>query len=94
MKVWLKFTFMLGSTLYGLSREHPTLPDWPLLIDASHRAQAQFPGIWAIAWDWVLTADGPVLLEGNVGWGGAVPQQLQGGWLGRNTEEAPAGSVA
>ncbi|NEX18406.1 MAG: hypothetical protein C1943_17835 [Halochromatium sp.] len=76
--------------LFGLSREHPALPDWPSLIDSSHRAQAQFRGIWAIAWDWVLTADGPTLLEGNVGWGAAVPQQLQGGWLVRNTEEAPA----
>ena len=67
--------------LYSLSRENPVLPDWPLLIDASHRAQACFPGIWAIAWDWVLTPEGPRLLEGNVGWGGAVPQQLGGGWL-------------
>ena len=57
------------------------LPDWAQLVEASHRAQAQFSGIWAIAWDWVLTPEGPRLLEGNVGWGGAVPQQLHGGWL-------------
>ena len=71
----------------------PTLPDWRSLIDASHRAQAQFPGIWPIAWDWVLTADGPMLLEGNLGWGGAVPQQLQGGWLGRHAAETLSGSA-
>ena len=57
------------------------LPDWVQLVEASHRAQAHFSGIWAIAWDWVLTPEGPRLLEGNVGWGGAVPQQLHGGWL-------------
>jgi hypothetical protein len=60
------------------------LPDWHALADASGRAQAQFPAIWAIAWDWVLTPSGPVLLEGNVGWGTAVPQQLHGGLLGGN----------
>jgi len=72
--------------LHPTIRDVPVLPDWTLLAEASHRAQAQFPGIWAIAWDWVLTPEGPRLLEGNVGWGGAVPQQLQGGWL--RTHEA------
>lgn len=57
------------------------LPNWEQLVEESHRAQAQFSGIWAIAWDWVLTPEGPRLLEGNVGWGGSVPQQLHGGWL-------------
>lgn len=68
--------------------EISALPDWPHLVEASHRAQAHFSGIWAIAWDWVLTPEGPRLLEGNVGWGGAVPQQLHGGWL-----NAPAATV-
>lgn len=61
--------------------EDRTLPDWPALVAASHQAQTCFPMVWAIAWDWVLTPDGPVLLEGNRGWGVAVPQQLLGGLL-------------
>jgi hypothetical protein len=61
--------------------EDRTLPDWPALVAASHQAQTRFPTVWAIAWDWVLTPDGPVLLEGNSGWGVAVPQQFLDGFL-------------
>lgn len=57
------------------------LPDWPALVAFSRRAQQGFPAFWAIAWDWVLTPEGPVLLEGNVGWGTLVPQQLLGGLI-------------
>lgn len=57
------------------------LPDWPALVAWSHRAQARFPDCWAIAWDWVLTPSGPVLLEGNPGWGTAIPQMIHGGFL-------------
>ena len=65
--------------------EDRTLPDWPALVAASHQAQARFPTVWAIAWDWVLTPDGPLLLEGNSGWGVAVPQQILGGLLADDT---------
>lgn len=57
------------------------LPDWPALVASSHHAHARLPGVWAIAWDWVLTPDGPVLLEGNAGWGVSAPQLLNGGFL-------------
>lgn len=67
--------------LWARAPEDCTLPDWTTLTMASHRAHARFPEIWAIAWDWVLTPDGPVLLEGNAGWGAAVPQLLNGGFL-------------
>jgi hypothetical protein len=42
-----------------------------------------FPDVWAIAWDWVITPSGPVLLEGNSGWGTATPQMIQGGFLAK-----------
>jgi hypothetical protein len=58
-----------------------TLPYWAALTAASFRAHRVFPGVWAIAWDWVITPDGPLLLEGNTGWGTATPQILQGGLL-------------
>lgn len=57
------------------------LPGWPALVAANHQAQGSFPSVWAIAWDWVLTPDGPRLLEGNSGWGTATPQQILGGFL-------------
>jgi hypothetical protein len=45
------------------------LPYWSEMAAQSQLAHRQVPKIWAIAWDWVLTPDGPVLLEGNGGWG-------------------------
>ncbi len=59
------------------------LPDWEQLVLASQRAHALFADIDAIAWDWVLTPQGPILLEGNTGWGTATPQVLDGGLLVR-----------
>lgn len=57
------------------------VPDWRKLVEASHRAHAHCPQLWAVAWDWVVTPDGPRLLEGNSGWGTAMPQILHGGLL-------------
>jgi len=57
------------------------ISDWRELVSASHRAHKQFPGLWAIAWDWVPSDKGLVLLEGNVGWGTAMPQLLHGGFI-------------
>jgi len=59
------------------------LPHWPALVWASHQAQTEFPDLWAIAWDWVITPSGPVLLEGNTGWGTTTSQIIQGGFLAR-----------
>lgn len=63
------------------------LPHWRDLVEFSHRAHRQFPDLVAIAWDWVITPEGPVLLEGNSGWGTATPQMLKGGFL--TTEAVP-----
>lgn len=60
-----------------------TLPDWGTLVNGSHRAHGQFPDVWAIAWDWVVTPDGPILLEGNAGWGVMMPQVINGAFLPR-----------
>jgi Sugar-transfer associated ATP-grasp len=45
------------------------LPFWQELCTYSIQAHSTLPKVWAIAWDWVITPDGPVLLEGNSGWG-------------------------
>lgn len=57
------------------------VPEWTDLIQASLLAQQQFPELWAIAWDWIVTPEGPRLLEGNSGWGGVTPQILYSGFL-------------
>ncbi len=65
---------------YGISifTNHPTtgvklrgfqLPDWPQVYDLAHRAHLLFPALHFIGWDIALTADGPVLVEGNAWWG-------------------------
>lgn len=62
------------------------LPDWAQLAAMAQRAHALVPDIRVVAWDFVVTPTGPVLLEGNVGWGVTVPQILSGPllprWLG------------
>lgn len=65
------------------------VPGWDELRRGSHIAHASFPGIHAIAWDWAITSSGPLLLEGNGGWGVATPQMLKGGLLAL---PAPGGS--
>jgi hypothetical protein len=67
--------------VHAAAQAVPALPDWARLVDESYRAHRGFPDVYAIAWDWVLTPSGPVLLEGNGGWGTATVQLLQGGLL-------------
>jgi len=57
------------------------IPHWRALVEASFKAHSVFPDIRSIAWDWVITPEGPLLLEGNTGWGAALPQRFLGGFL-------------
>ena len=68
------------------------LPHWPELSTRSYLAHRRFPDVWAIAWDWVITPEGPRLLEGNAGWGTATLQVLQGGLLATPSTKAHSGS--
>lgn len=71
------------------------VPHWAALVRHSLQAHAAFPDLWAIAWDWVLTPAGPVLLEGNPGWDVAVPQLLLGGFAAPQAlRTAPAAATA
>lgn len=67
------------AALLGL--ETPTILHWDAVRELSALAHRQFAGVHAIAWDWAITADGPLLLEGNAGWATTTPQQLHGGLL-------------
>lgn len=57
-------------------REH----SW--LSEAAVNAHLAFSGLFAIAWDMAVTRDGPIFLEGNVGFGTLAPQVAAGGLLG------------
>lgn len=64
-----------GALWQRLSATDP-VPFWAQIVRDSLNAHQALPKVWAIAWDWVITPDGPVLLEGNGGWGlGEVQQQ-------------------
>lgn len=56
------------------------LPHWLEIQGHSFAAHQLFRDVYSIAWDWVITPDGPLLLEGNFGWG-TGPLQVFGGGL-------------
>jgi hypothetical protein len=56
------------------------IPFWDEICAHSLRAHTEEFDLWAIAWDWAVTPDGPMLLEGNSGWG-LQDWQLQSGSL-------------
>lgn len=55
------------------------VPYWNEIREHSHVAQMEFETLWGNTWDWIVTADGPFLLEGNVYWGMGYPQEIVGG---------------
>jgi hypothetical protein len=65
-----------------------SVPGWDRIRHKSHIAHSHFPGSHAIACDWAVAPGGPLLLEGNGGWGPEIPQMLKGGLLARR-ERAP-----
>ncbi|NNF03162.1 MAG: hypothetical protein HKN17_01745 [Rhodothermales bacterium] len=50
------------------------LPDWKSAVDLVMRAHATLNDLPFVGWDVALTADGPVLIEGNQGFGSESPQ--------------------
>jgi hypothetical protein len=63
-------------------RDRRPIPDWKHLLESGLRAHEEYTSICAIAWDFAITTRGPVLLEGNAGWGVEVPQMINGPLLG------------
>lgn len=57
------------------------VPYWEEMKKSAIIAHQCFTDVNAIAWDYVITADGPYMLEGNSGWGTTTPQMLLGGLL-------------
>ena len=57
------------------------IPFWNELQKGALASHSLFPDVYAIAWDYVVTPDGPLLLEGNTGWGTRMPQIINSGLL-------------
>jgi hypothetical protein len=57
------------------------VPDWQALLSYCSQAHAGTQALSTIAWDWVVTPSGPVLLEGNSAWSATMPQLFGGGFL-------------
>lgn len=55
-----------------------SLPSWPQLREDSIRAHLQLGALAFVAWDWIVTPEGGLLLEGNAGWAVTMPQSLFG----------------
>ena len=66
----------------------PIVPFWNEIVHQSRLAQQEFNGLWAIGWDWIVTDDGPVLLEGNVFWDASHAQEVEGGLLNSALEKS------
>lgn len=63
------------------------IPFWDQIIESAIAAHRCFPDVYAIAWDYVITPDGPYMLEGNTGWGTKIPQMIYGGLLKNEQED-------
>lgn len=48
---------------------HIRLPDWGAVRLLVERAAKSFPRLPLVGWDIALTSAGPVIIEGNLGWG-------------------------
>jgi hypothetical protein len=58
------------------------IPHWDQVIPLCLRAHAAFSDYAHVGWDVAVTRDGPVLIEGNLGWGVEGLQRGHGGPLG------------
>ncbi len=81
---WLPAVAELSATEASLGRAQRELlgrrlPNFEGMLADALRAHRQFPGLFAAAWDVAVTDEGSIFLEGNAGFGTAVPQWLGGG---------------
>jgi len=58
--------------------ENKKLPFWHEISNMAMQAHAQFGDILTIGWDLAITPDGPVIIEGNTGWGVVPVQSVSG----------------
>ena len=44
------------------------LPNWEKLHSVVEQAHALCPNVRTVGWDLAITSDGPIIIEGNLGW--------------------------
>ena len=88
-----KARFKRLSKVMELYEKHPSsgrriegfrLPDWNEAVNLAIAAHESFRRIAFVGWDIAFTKDGPVLIEGNVGFGSTSPQVTHGKPLGKS----------
>jgi Sugar-transfer associated ATP-grasp len=52
------------------------VPDWAAILSLAKRAHSAFLGIQSVGWDIAITANGPVIIEGNDDWDIVLPQRV------------------
>ncbi len=64
---------------HGLSNAGAVLPFYEEIRLLAIKCHRQIPEIFTIGWDFAVTANGPILIEGNDGWDPDVTQLVHGG---------------
>jgi len=64
-----------GELRQGLRRlGRRSVPGWEQIVAGSRIAHGLVPATRAVAWDWAITPEGPLVLEGNAGWAQRFPK--------------------
>lgn len=62
----------------GFPAPGSTIPHWTTLLSNGLSAHEKYASVYSIAWDFAITPEGPLLLEGNASWGVETPQMAHG----------------
>ena len=78
---------LLDRTRFAAPLAGETLPYWTEVRAFVERIHAMIPGLFTVGWDIALTPDGPLVIEGNDGWGLDISQIPLGKGLRPRFEE-------
>ncbi|HNP36518.1 MAG TPA: sugar-transfer associated ATP-grasp domain-containing protein [Woeseiaceae bacterium] len=67
----------------GIELEGLAIPNYDRAVATVLRLHTHLPGLHSIGWDVAITPDGPVVIEGNDDWDGAVPMAVEPGFRQR-----------
>lgn len=59
------------------------VPLYDQALQAASAFHRQLPGVHSIGWDIAITQDGPMILEANDDWDGAIPMAMESGFKSR-----------
>jgi hypothetical protein len=78
----------------GVAFEGRAVPMWEEVLGVCRRAAAALSGVRSVGWDVALTAEGPVILEGNADWSLPLVQVHTRGYLTSEVRADLAGQGA